>query len=329
MKMPTRRILVHVLVLALFSTAMTAFPDSPPAPVRVLVPATTAALPFLQMARDGVRAEQSPAKGADGGIELKVELFSNHAQALAILLRGEADLLLSGTSQGWENRLDGSPIVMLDTGVWALASLVGRNPAIKGFGDLKGKRLAMPFPGSPLDFQSRALLSFERIDPDKDVTISYGPFAQSLQRLLAGQVDAAALPEPLATLAVKKNGLQRLVQYSQAWARFTGGDGQSPQVSLFATEGWARDHAAVVAALVAAWDAASRKVTAAPGPAATAFAAVLDVEPSILEEAARNTILTVPSPSENKTRVLAYYDIVSKYLPAGPRPLDERFFFTP
>ena len=329
MKLPTRRIAAHLLAIALFSSAAAGFTDSPPAPLRVLVPATTAALPFLLMARDGGAADGVQGNGSAGGIELKVELFANHAQALAMLLRGEADLLLSGTSQGWENRLDGSRIVMLDTGVWALASLVGRNPAIKGFADLKGKRLAVPFPGSPLDFQTRALLSFEKIDPSRDLTISFGPFAQSLQRLLAGQLDAAALPEPLATLAVRKNGLRRLVEYSQAWARLTGGDGQSPQVSLFATEGWARDHAAVVTALVAAWDAASRKVAAAPGAAATAFAAALDVEPSILEEAARRTILAVPSPAENRERVLAYYEIVSKYLPAGPRPLDDRFFFAP
>ncbi len=166
---------------------------------------------------------------------------------------------------------------MLDTGVWAISSLVGKDPSIRGFADLKGKRIAMPFPGSPLDFQSRTLLSFEKIDPDKDVSISFGPFAQSVQRLLAGQLDAAALPEPLATLVVRKNGLLRLVEYSQAWARFTGGDRQSPQVSLFATEGWARDHADLISPVISAWDAASRAVTAAPGPAAAAFAKALDV----------------------------------------------------
>jgi ABC-type nitrate/sulfonate/bicarbonate transport system substrate-binding protein len=244
-------------------------------------------------------------------------------------MRGETDLLLSGTSQGWENRLDGSPIVMLDTGVWGISSLVGRDPAITGFADLRGKRLAVPFPGSPLDFQSRALLSFEKIDPDKDVTISFGPFAQSVQRLLAGQLDAAALPEPLATTVVKKNGLLRLVEYSQAWARFTGGDRQSPQVSLFATEGYAHDHAALIAAVVTAWDAASRRVSSAPGAAAAQFAAALAVDQGILEEATRNTLLAIPSPAENKTRVMAYYQAVSRYFPAGPRPLDERFFFAP
>jgi ABC-type nitrate/sulfonate/bicarbonate transport system substrate-binding protein len=307
-----------VCVFFLLASAL-ASAEEAPRQVRVLVPQTTAALPFLLMARES----------SVPGVDLKVDFFANHAQALAILLRGETDLLLSGTSQGWQNRLDGSPIVMLDTGVWGLSSLVGRNPAIKGFADLRGKRIAMPFPGSPLDFQSRTLLSFEKIDPDKDVTISFGPFAQSVQRLLAGQLDAAALPEPLATTVVQQNGLLRLVQYSQAWARFTGGDGQSPQVSLFAGEAYARDHASLIASVLSAWDAASRRVAAAPAPAASQFAAALQVEPGILEEATRNTLLSVPSPAENKARVLAYYQVVSKYFPADPRPMDERFFFAP
>jgi hypothetical protein len=81
--------------------------------------------------------------------------------------------------------------------------------------------------------------------------------------------------------------------------------------------------------VVSAWDAASRRISSAPGPAAAQFAAALAVEPGILEEAARNTLLAVPSPAENKKRVMAYYQVVSKYFPAGPRPLDERFFFVP
>jgi ABC-type nitrate/sulfonate/bicarbonate transport system substrate-binding protein len=287
--------------------------------VRLLVSQTTAALPFLLMAQD----QTVP------NVELKVEFFANHAQALALLLRGDTDLLFSGTSQGWENRLDGSPIVMIDTGVWGMSSLVGRDAAIKGFADLKGKRLALPFPGAPLDFQSRALLAFEKLDPDKDLTISYGAFPQSVQRLLAGQLDAAALPEPLATTVVRKNGLVRLTEYSQAWARFTGGDRQSPQVSLFATDSWAGGHAALLSSLVAAWDAAARKVTANPADAAARFSAALSTEAGILEEATRNTLLSVPSPAENKARVLAYYQVVSKYFTAPARSLDERFFFVP
>jgi NitT/TauT family transport system substrate-binding protein len=263
------------------------------------------------------------------GVQLKVDFFANHAQALALLLRGEADLLLSGTSQGWENRLDGSPIVMVDTGVWGVSSLIGKDASIKGFADLKGKRIAMPFPGSPLDFQSRALLAFEKIDPDKDVTISFGPFPQSVQRLMAGQLDAVAVPEPLATALVRQNGLLRLIQYSQAWARFTSGDRMSPQVSLFTTEGYAADHKALLASVLSAWNAATRAVSSSAKDTAAQFATALAVDPGILEEALGNTLLSVPSAAENKTRVLAYYQVVSRWFPASPRALDERFFVVP
>lgn len=287
--------------------------------IRVLVPRTTSALPFLLLARDRPVA----------GVDFQVDMFLDHAQALARLLRGDVDLLESGTSQGWQNRLDGSPIVMIDTGVWALSSLVGRDPSIRGFADLRGRKLALPFPGAPLDFQTRAILAHENIDPDRDLTISYGPFAQSVSRLLAGRIDAAALPEPVATTAVKKNGLLRLVDYSEAWAQAAGGDGKSPQVSLFATERFADSHRALVAQVVAAWREASRQAAAHPAEVAARFAATLDLEPGILSEAASRTAFEVPDFRENRSRVDAYYRAVSPFIPGDAPALDARFFFAP
>jgi NitT/TauT family transport system substrate-binding protein len=322
MKRPLRRLSRPACALAaavLFAALLSASASSAEREqtVRVLVPQSTAALPFLLMEK-----EQSVP-----GVQLQVTFFANHAQALALLLRGDTELLLSGTSQGWQNWLDGSPIVMVDTGVWAVSSLIGKDPSIKSFADLRGKKIAMPFPGSPLDFQSRALLAFDKLDPDKDLTISYGPFPQSVQRLLAGQLDAAALPEPLATTVVKKNGLLRLIEYSQAWGRLTGGDRQSPQVSLFSRGSFTQDHAEVLSALVKAWAAAAQKVNADPALQAAQFSAALATEPAILEEATRNTLLAVPSMAENRTRVTAYYAMVSKYIPSASRPLEDRFFF--
>ena len=68
----------RLLAVVLLLGATAGFSDSSWAsPVRVMVSPTTAALPFLQMAREG----------ALRGVELKVDFFANHAQALAILLR--------------------------------------------------------------------------------------------------------------------------------------------------------------------------------------------------------------------------------------------------
>ena len=285
--------------------------------IRILVPQTTSALPFLMMARD----HSLP------GADIQVEMFANHAQALALLLRGDADLLLSGTSQGWQNRLDGSPIVMIDTGVWALASLVGRDSSIRSFADLRGKRLALPFPGSPLDFQTRALLAHQGIDPGKELSISYGPFTQSVARLLSGQIDAAALPEPIATSVSGRNGLLRLIEYSQAWAAMNGGDGRSPQVSLFSTEAFASSHGSLLLAVVEAWRESSRAVLANPAAAADRFAATLGLPPDVVKEATRRTFFEVPDLAQDESRVLAYYRQVAPFLPGEKRTLDERFFF--
>ncbi len=286
--------------------------------LKILVPQSTSSLPLLLLA-----AEQ-PIRGA----EVRVETFLTHAQALAVLLRGEADLLFTGTSQGWENRLDGSPIVMIDTGVWGVSSLVGRDAGIKGFADLRGKRLALPFPGAPLDFQTRAILAHEGIDPERDLTISYGAFPQSVALLLAGKLDAAALPEPLATTVVKTKGLARLALYADAWAKATG-EAESPQVSLFATESWARGHRELLSSVIEAWGAATLKVREAPGEACARFAAVLSTDPATLEESARNTLFAVPALPVNKARVMAYYQQVARYLPGPSRRLEDGFFFQP
>jgi NitT/TauT family transport system substrate-binding protein len=301
-----------VLCIALLLSASSA------AALEILVPQSTSSLPLLLMA-----AEQ-PIAGAD----VHIETFLNHAQALALLLRGEADLLYTGTSQGWENRLGGSPIVMIDTGVWGVSSLVGRDAAIKGFADLKGKRLALPFPGSPLDFQTRAILAHEGLDPERDLTISYGAFAQSVPLLLAGKLDAAALAEPIATTAVKTKGLSRLALYADAWEKATG-EAASPQVSLFASESWAKAHKDLLAAVVEAWRAATLRLNDSPGDAFARFASALSTDAGTLEESADHTLFDVPTLSVNKARVLKYYQQVARDLPGPSRRLDDGFFFQP
>jgi ABC-type nitrate/sulfonate/bicarbonate transport system substrate-binding protein len=290
-----------------------------PGRLKILVPQSASSIPFLLL------ADEDPLPG----IDIQVETFLVHAQALALLLRGDADLLYTGTSQGWENRLGGSPIVIVGTGVWGVSSLVGRDASIARPADLKARKVALPFPGSPLDFQLRYLLERSGLDPDRDLEISYGAFTQSLPRLMAGQLDAAALPEPQATAAVRQRGLVRLFRFADAWAAVNRGDPRSPQVSLFAAAGWAASHARTLTALVSAWRKETDTVTADPRTAAARSAAALSVDAGLLEESLGNTILSVPGFADHKARVLAYYREVVKYLPGEHAPLHDAFFFAP
>jgi NitT/TauT family transport system substrate-binding protein len=288
-------------------------------PLRVLVPSSTSALPLLRLAGQGLPA----------GVGLSCEIFLSHPQALALVLRGEADLLLTGTSQGWENYLAGGYLVLVNTGVWAVSSLIGAAgaPALASLGELAGKRLALPFPGSPLDFQTRYILAREGLDPDRDLRIFYLAFGQSVPLLLQGKLDAAALPEPLATDLVLNRGLSRLLEYGRAWAEVSGGDARSPQVSLFATRAFLARSSGAVRRLVEAWAVASEEVTRDPQGAALAHAELLGLAPEVVAEAAAQTLFWVPSAEEDFRRVTEYYEQVKDYLPGSRGRLGRDFFF--
>jgi NitT/TauT family transport system substrate-binding protein len=287
--------------------------------ILVLAPQSTASVPFILMARED-HIE---------GVDIVTELFINHPQALARVLKGDADFIFTGTSSGWENHLDGGPLVMVNTGVWGVSYLVGKDPAIRDFSDLRGKRVSLPFPGSPLDFQTRAILRKTGIDPEKDLTLSYSPFTQSVPMLLMGQLDAAPLPEPLATDAAMNRGLLRLVDYKKAWAQVSGGNEHSPQVSLFAAAEKARRHGPFIVMLVDEWRRVTERVTRDPAAAAGTCADALALPIPVVSAATEKTLFLVPPFDEHRRMVLAYYEAVKNDLPGKRGELGRDFFFPP
>jgi NitT/TauT family transport system substrate-binding protein len=286
--------------------------------LKVLVPQSTAGLPFLRLAERHLPA----------GIKLTCEIFLSHPQALALVLRGEADLMFTGTSQGWENYLAGGPLVLVNSGIWAVSSLIGGpgSPPLSSLAELAGKKVALPFPGSPLDFQTRFILARRGLDPDRDLRIVYLAFGQSVPMLAKGQLDAAALPEPLATDLVLNRGFSRLLEYGKAWAEAAGGDPRSPQVSLFATRAFLAKNAGLVRRLVEAWALASVEVARDPEGSARAHAAALGLAPEVLARAVEHTLFWVPSAEENFRRVTEYYEAVKGYLPGDRGDLGRDFF---
>jgi NitT/TauT family transport system substrate-binding protein len=316
------------LMIALCAAFLT-FPGGTARPetqtLHLLVPRSNSSLPLLLLAlEDPIR-----------DVDIQATLFQNHAQALALLLRGEVDLLLTGTSQGWENYLSGSPLLMIDTGVWGVSYLVGSKdcPPIKSVADLAGKTVALPFPGSPLDFQTRFLLQRHGLDPDRDLKLIYSPPPQTAALLLKGQIDAAPLPEPLVSQLVIDQALQRFLDYKQLWASVHGGDPKSPQVSLFTTREFAAAHAELLEQLLRHWQAAVVQVVKEPGEAASRFSDTLGFAESVIARSIPNTLYYLPSPEENRDRVRAYYETVKGFLPgkqlrgSGQTELEEDFFF--
>ncbi len=289
-------------------------------PIHILVPNSTAAVPFLELASRDDSDDILP------GVTIQVEIFVNHAQALARLLNGDIELLYTGSSVGWENSNNGGPVVMIGTGVWGISSIVGPDIQYKSLQDLKNKTVALPFPGSPLDLQMRYIFEKNGIDPEKDLRIVYTPFPQAAGQILIGKMDAAPLPEPLATVMVVEQGLSRYVEVKDAWAAVNDGDALSPQLALFATADTLAVIADILPDLVAAWNDTSNYVTDFPEQAAEKYAEALGFDRKIISTAIEHTIFRVITGEENRQRVLEYFSLL--YNEPGAKTPDDDFFVT-
>ncbi len=306
----------RLLIVLLFAGALASLYSDD---LRILVPKSTSSIPFFELEAEDSKDNTVP------GAEVSVEVFANHVQALARLLSGDVDMLFTGSSVGWGNHLDGGPMILLGTGVWGVSSLVGKDQGFEDFDDLRGKTVAVPFPGSPLDLQLRYIFKAHGIDPDKDLEFVYSPFPQTAAQILGGQVDAAPLPEPLATALVIGKGLSRYIRVQDAWAEVSGGDPLSPQVSLFAIPGSMDEFSAAIPALLKAWRVVSAAVSENPDVFAARYAETLGQPVPVVDQAIRNTIFQVPSVLETKNRVQQYIEATAS---DGGLPTDS-FYYLP
>ena len=88
----------------------------------------------------------------------------------------------------------------------SFAVLAAPNSGLKTAADLAGVPVAVSS-NSIIDYLTTDLLARAKVPRDKIAVIEIKNIALRLQMLLAGQVKAATLPEPLATLAEKKGAL--------------------------------------------------------------------------------------------------------------------------
>jgi len=192
--------------------------------LRIAAPKSLAAAPLILMAAEH-----------PGDYELK--FFTDHDHALADLTIGTTDILCTGYSEMERLPEIGRP-QRLATFVWGLSALMVCEPGVKNLTDLaslirkkSGAALTLPFAGSPLDLEVRALL--RALLPGKDLLIINAPLLQTFASFQQGKITAAVLPEPMATALEMSGEAFRLADIAELQKQATG-RAYSPQVALFA-----------------------------------------------------------------------------------------------
>ncbi|MBN1525588.1 MAG: ABC transporter substrate-binding protein [Spirochaetales bacterium] len=288
-----------------------------PEQIVILVPPSTSSIPFYDL------ADRDPVEGTD----IIVKTFTQHPQALALLLKGDADFILTGTTQGWESYWSGNAITSVSSYVWGVSSLCIKDTAIRSIHDLKNRKIALPFKNSPLDIQTRIILTKTGLKPDSDVEIVYSAFTASIGLLQQEKVDAVALPEPLATNMVQNKGLTRLFEYVDAWKGVTGNDGFSPQVTLFGLTDKLNRLNHFATALHDELGKSISMIQHDPKVYAEKYQKDFNLPAGVIEESLLHTSFIAAPFDEHKQLMLDYYEIIKSYLPVKSQGFNNSFFF--
>lgn len=176
--------------------------------INVLLPQTPSSLPLYLALKDNPL--------------FSLDFFLNHSQANAKFLRGDAKLLLTGTSVANNFSNQGVEFDLISSQVDNLTHLAS-NQVIKSLADIKGQTIVFPFANSPMELLFYALAEKNNLFKDKDYSIRYMPFDTSLQLLQQESDLLVWLPEPFASIAENKFNLNISLSLDQLYqANFPG-----------------------------------------------------------------------------------------------------------
>ena len=286
---------------ATLSATATTEESVPDEPMMILYPKTVSSIPVL-------------AAIAENPEQYQGEFYTDHAQALARLLAGEADAIASGFSVGLARYRSAGDIVHVSTSVWGVSALM-TGSEISDLTDLAGETVYAPFERSPIDIYLKLVLAQAGILDQ--VTIAYAPFPQSSALVAQGQAAGSVLVEPIASTLELSGRAFRFQNLHEGWATIAGGEERSPQVSVFTTRSGADESSSRFAMLRSDLEEATQALIADPAGYAAEYAPQLEFPAPVVENALQNALLDTPDPPETRSIIGLYADIIGQERP-GP-----------
>ncbi|MBT9161283.1 MAG: hypothetical protein DDT27_01241 [Dehalococcoidia bacterium] len=163
--------------------------------------------------------------------EVELVIWENPAQVKAIVAGGQGDFVTMPANMAATFYNKGMGIQLLDISVWNVHYIISADSAVKTLADLRGEKIAVPFKGAIPDLMLQILSVRQGIDPLVDFELHYAVDPrQSAQLLLAGVVEHALIPEPLATKVMlqQPERLHRAVRFDVEWARVVSKEIKTP-----------------------------------------------------------------------------------------------------
>lgn len=275
----------------------------------IYVPRTLSSIPMLELQDKKI-----------AGVTIKVDFFQDHLITMAEFVNGQKPVLMTGFTQGMKNYQSSKDVVQVVCPVWGVSSLIVQNEQIKTIADLEGKKVLVPFAGSPLDLQLQAMLKKAGLE-DK-VIIDYAVFQQMIPMLLTNKTDGICVPEPLASKLVIGKGSKELFTFASEWGKVTGGEERSPQVSVFVKKGFAGKNKKFLSALVKELKSSTENTNKNRQEMASKYAPVFELPEKVVERGLGKMILDIPDSKTARLLCTGYLEKIN-----STDSLDDSFFF--
>ncbi|MCB1193277.1 MAG: ABC transporter substrate-binding protein [Leptospiraceae bacterium] len=196
--------------------------------VKIYIPKTLSSIPIMETDKAQI-----------GSKSIQTTFYQDHILTMLEFEKGKIDLIMTGFTLGVSYYHSNSDIVMVAVPVWGVSSLVSKKP-YKSLNDFIGKKVLVPFAGSPLDLQFRAILTKSNL-ADK-LQIDYAVIQQAVPMLLAEKADGICIPEPLVSKLLFTNQATPVFYFPDKWAELYQGEKRTPQVAIFSKKKFAKEN---------------------------------------------------------------------------------------
>ncbi len=287
--------------------------------IDVQAPTIPAALPFLWMQEEG-KVPQA--------VDLNLNLSSDHQRGMSLISQNEIQFLITGSNVAANAYNRGIDIKMLNVNTWAIDYLLTNGFKAESWEDLKGKSLAIPLQGGPLDFLARYLMEKNGVNPE-EVKIVYRALPGAAQYFMAGNLDAIILPEPLVTVTMAKNKDAVLsMDIQKEWAGVNG-DERIPFVGLFVNGEFSEEYPQFTEILNGLYKQGVEWVNENPEQAAALAAENFNMPAPILKKSMQRVNLNIYPEEQSRELVELYFSEILEIYPEmlGGSMIDEEFYY--
>ena len=222
---------------------------------------TTVRMPTLAAGTTSIINTVISEKGFDkkNGLKIEYSVRTSIPAYYADYRVGRFDAIVGGVGNAMKDRAKGVDSTIFSTQSPTAAFFLAKDPSLKGYGALRGKKIAAPL-GSGNYLVARAAAGLYGIDLRKDAEVVNvrGP-ASGPTQLAAGRVDVAFSWEPAVSIFLSKNPDMRIVvNVREAYRKKTGKD--SHVIVLYAHEAFLKKNPKVVSAMIKTYQQAGAYV---------------------------------------------------------------------